>query len=153
MTLYELLLFLHVLAVATWFGSGVAILVIGTRALRSTAGAFPSFAVGASWWAGRAHPAAGVVLLVTGLGMVAEADIPFSEPWVLIALAGLLAAMAVGGAVIGPASAKLTSGLEGAGGTMGPELRPVADRLLLYSRAELAIVALVIADMVFKPGL
>ena len=58
MTIFELLLFLHILAVATWFGSGLAIVVMGIRALKTGTGPFSSFVVNASEWASRAHPGA-----------------------------------------------------------------------------------------------
>jgi uncharacterized membrane protein len=152
LTLYETLLALHILAVATWFGSGLAITVMGIRALKTGVGPFSSFAVNAAAWAGRAHPAAGVVLLATGIWMVSDAGISFGEPWVLIALAGLFAAMAVGGALIGRTSSQLVERIQANGGTLPDADRPAADRLLLYSRIELAILAVVIFDMVAKPS-
>ena len=152
MTLYELLLALHILAVATWFGSGLAITVMGIRALKTGVAPFSSFTVNATEWAGRAHPAAGVLLLVTGIWMVSEAGISFGEPWVVIALAGLFAAMGVGGALTGRTSAGLVERIAANGGILPESERPAADRLLLYSRIELAIIALVIFDMVAKPS-
>lgn len=152
MSLFELLLAIHILAIATWFGSGIAITVIGRRLLAAGPEPFSSFALGAGWWAGRAHPAAGVLLLVTGFGMIADADISLGEPWIVIALGGLVVAMGLGGAVIGQASERLDKGIVDAGGTMTAELRPLADRLLLASQVETAILVLAIVDMVVKPG-
>ena len=152
MTLYELLLTLHVLAIATWFGSGLAITVMSLLALKSGTGPFSSIAVNATAWAGRAHPAAGVLLLLTGSGMVADAGISFGEPWILIALAGLVAAMGVGGALIGRTSVGIVDSIATNGGTLPEAQRPAADRLLLYTRIELVILAIVIVDMVAKPG-
>ena len=137
---------------ATWFGSGLAIVVMGIRALKTGTGPFSSFVVNASEWASRAHPAAGVLLLLTGIGMVVDADLSFGEPWILIALAGLFVAMAIGGALIGRTSSGLVKSVAANGGTLPEAERPAADRLLLYSRIELAIVVIVIADMVAKPG-
>jgi len=151
--LFELLLFLHLLAVATWFGSGLAIVVMGVRALKTGVGPFSTFAVNANAWTGRAHPAAGVVLLLTGMGMVAEADIPISEPWIIIALAGLVVAMGIGGGLVGRTANDVSESIAAHGGALPDSERPTADRLLLYSRLELAVLVLVIADMVAKPGL
>jgi uncharacterized membrane protein len=151
-TFYEILKTVHVLAIATWFGSGVAITVIGMRALKESAAAFSPFAVHASWWAGRAHPAAGVVLLLTGFGMIGDADISIGEPWILIALIGLIVAMGIGGALIGPSSTKMTESIKSAGGTLPAEGRPHAERLLLWSRVESVILLVIVADMVIKPG-
>ena len=150
--MYETLKSIHLLSMGVWFGSGIAIVVIGLRALRAGGDEFGSFALNAGWWAGRAHPAAGVLLLLTGGAMTAERW-TFGEPWIIIALVGLIVAMGIGGAIIGASSTKLSQGVQAAGGTMTAELRPVADRLLLWSRIEIAIVGLVIVDMVVKPGL
>lgn len=151
MSWYELLKTLHVLAMGLWFGSGIAILVMATRA-RSNATAFGTFAVNAGWWAGRAHPAAGVVLLLTGFAMVAEADLDLGETWIWLGIAGLVLVFAIGGALVGRTSDALTKEIEGAGGVLTEQSRPLADQLLLYARLELAVLVLVVADMVAKPG-
>ena len=152
MSWYELLLFLHILAMATWFGSGLAIMVLATRAQNVEGPAFGTFTINAGWWAGRAHPGAGVVLLLTGFGMVAEADLSLGETWLILALVGLVVAMGIGGALVGRTSDQLTKQLEAAGGNYTADHRDLAQQLILYSRIELAIVVLVVADMVAKPG-
>jgi Predicted integral membrane protein (DUF2269) len=152
MSWYELLLFLHVLAIATWFGSGLAILVLAARALRGDDVSFGPFAVNAGWWAGRAHPAAGVVLLLTGFGMVADADLSMGDTWLWLGVVGLVAAFGVGGALIGRTSGALVEAIGTSGGYVGAQHRKLADQILLYSRIELVILVLVIADMTAKPG-
>ena len=149
---YELLKTLHILAIATWFGSGLAITVIGIRALAEGRQPFSTFAMHAGWWAGKAHPAAGLVLLLTGFAMIADADISIGETWIVIALVGLVAAMGLGGALVGRTSDDLMKRIKADGG-MDDETTADARRLLLYTRLELAILVLVIADMVAKPGL
>ena len=149
---YEFLQTLHILAIATWFGSGIAIVVLATRALGNAA-AYGSFAINAGWWAGRAHPAAGVVLLLTGFGMVGDAEfVEFGDTWVWLGLVGLVVAFAIGGALISRTADALTKSLEASGGVLTEEQRPLANRVLLYARLELAVLVLVIADMVAKPG-
>ncbi len=152
MSLFEFLKTIHVLSIATWFGSGLAINIIGMRLLATGAGPFSSFVLNAGWWAGRAHPAAGVLLLLTGFGMVADADISIGKPWIIIGIVGLFAAMGIGGGMIGKASESLMKGIEASGGTMTAEHRPLAERLFLGSRIEAGILLLVIVDMVIKPG-
>ena len=152
MSWFELLLFLHVLAFGLWFGSGLAIYVLATRA-RAAPAAFGPFLVNANWWAGRAHPASGVLLLLTGILMVTDSDfIEFGDTWVWLGIVGLVAAFGIGGALIGRTSDELTKHIEAAGGTLPEDGRPLADQLLVYVRIELAILVLVVADMVAKPG-
>ena len=151
---YELLKFLHILAIGLWFGSGLAIMVMATRALKTGGGSgFGPFAINAGWWAGRAHPAAGVVLLLTGFGMVGDSDfVDFGDTWVWLGLVGLIAACGVGGALIGRSSDELSKQLESTGGQFSEAQRPLAEQVVLYARIELAVLVLVIADMVAKPG-
>ena len=152
MTWYELLLSLHIMGAALWFGSGLAIATMGYTALGVGRDAFATVAVHGGRWASYAHPAAGVVILLTGFGMVADADIPVGDTWVLLGLIGLVLIFGVGGALIGRTSDALTKQIEAGGGAMSPELVPLAERLLLFARVESALLALVIVDMVVKPG-
>lgn len=152
MSWYELLLTLHVLAIATWFGSGVALVVLGYRTLRTGPEVYGSFVVPAAWWAGRAHPASGVVLLLTGFGMVADADLSLGDTWLVLGLIGWAVATGIGGALIGRTADALVKRIQG-GAVTAEELTEPAGRILLYSRIELAVLVLVIADMVAKPGL
>ncbi|HEX8122217.1 MAG TPA: hypothetical protein VF549_13230 [Solirubrobacteraceae bacterium] len=153
MSWYELLKSLHVLAIATWFGSGIALTVLGYRSLAAGAGPYGSFVVNAAWWASRAHPTAGVVALLTGFGMVADADYSMGDTWLWLGLLGLVVSMGIGGALIGRTADGIVKSVEGAGGALPEAQRPAVGRLLLYVRIELAIVALVVFDMVAKPGL
>jgi len=148
---YELYKTVHVLAIATWFGSGMAIMVIGLRAQALGRGPFSSFAISATWWAGRAHPAAGVLLLITGFAMVANADLSMGELWLTLALIGLVVAFGIGGALTGRTADQLVKRIEAGGGTLAESDQGVADRLLLFTRLELLVLALVIVDMVVKP--
>jgi Predicted integral membrane protein (DUF2269) len=150
MSWYELLLSLHLLAIATWFGSGLAITAMGFMSLRTGLEAFGAFTLPATKWAGRAHPAAGVVLLLTGFAMVADADWEF-DAWLILGLVGLVAAMGMGGAFIGRTADGIVKRIEG-GSITAEELSADARRLLLYTRIELVILVLVIVDMVAKPG-
>jgi uncharacterized membrane protein len=151
MSWYELLLFLHILAMATWFGSSLAITAMGFMSLRTSADAFGGLMLPATKWAGRAHPAAGVVLLLTGFAMVADADYSLGEAWLIIAIAGLVVGMGIGGALIGRTADGLVKRIEG-GSITAEELTDGGRQLLLYTRIELVVVVLVVADMVAKPG-
>lgn len=150
MSWYELLLSLHLLAIASWFGSGLAITAMGFMSLRTGPEAFGAFTLPATKWAGRAHPAAGVVLLLTGFAMVADADWEF-DAWLVLGLVGLVAAMGMGGAFIGRTADGIVKRIEG-GSLTAEELSADARRLLLYTRIELVILVLAIVDMVAKPG-
>jgi hypothetical protein len=148
---YELLLTLHILAAALWFGSGIAITVFSLRLLAVEPGAFGAFSAASGWWAARAHPAAALVILLAGIGMVIDADLSFGELWIVLALIGWLALSAVGGALINPAGKRLTEAYERSGGVLTDDVRPHASRLLTVIRIETVVLILVITDMVVKP--
>lgn len=151
MSWYELLLSVHILAIATWFGSGLALIAVGFQTIKTGPETYAGFVVPAARWAGRAHPAAGVLLLLTGFAMVADADLDF-DTWLILGLLGLVAAMGIGGAFIGRTSDQLVKRIE-TGGMTAEELNDGGRKILLFARIEMAILVLVIVDMVAKPGL
>ena len=152
MSWYELLLSLHILSLATWFGSSLAITAMAFMSLRTSPEAFGAFTLAANKWAGKAHPAAGVLLLLTGFGLIGDSDVyGFGDTFVILGLVGLVAAMAIGGALIGRTADGLVSRIEG-GSVTADELTGDGRRLLFYARIELVIVLLVVVDMVAKPG-
>lgn len=150
---YELLLALHILAIATWFGSGTAITAMSFMALRTGPETFGGVIVPATKWAGRAHPAAGVLLLLTGFALIGDSDTwEFGDTFVILGLIGLILAMGLGGALIGRTADGIVKRIE-AGSMTAEELTTSGRQLLLYTRTELVILLLVIVDMVAKPGI
>ena len=149
MSWYELLLTIHVLAAALWFGSGIATTVLAYRFRAAPEPLFGQYSVAANWWAGRAHPAAAVVILLAGFGMLAEADISIGETWIVLALVFWVALMALGGGAVGPTATKLAETATG-GGT-ATDIAPLTSRLLLLMRIESVLLVIVIAIMVAKP--
>jgi putative copper export protein len=72
MTLYELLLFVHVLAAATWVGGAVMLKVQSARAMRSGPDRAAELALETEHVGTRVLMPASIVLLVAGLWMVFE---------------------------------------------------------------------------------
>jgi Predicted integral membrane protein (DUF2269) len=150
MSWFELLLTIHILAVALWFGSGLAITVISYRLIGTRDAALGPFVTGAAWWAGRAHPAASVVILLAGLGMVGDSEfVSFGDLWIILGLVGWVIVGALGGRFIGPTAEQLAETATAGGVTEA--VKPLADRLLLFTRIEAGLLALLIAIMVAKP--
>ena len=151
MSWYELLLSLHILSIATWFGSNLAITAMSFMALRTSAESFGGIVVLAGKWAGKAHPVAGVLLLLTGFAMVADADYSLGDAWLIIAIVGLVVTMGLGGALIGRTADGMIKRIEN-GAMTAEELSDGGRQLLLYTRIELVLLVLIIVDMVAKPG-
>lgn len=150
MSWYELLLTLHILGAGLYLGSLITVTVFGYRALATGGASFGWFQAQAGSWAGKAHPAAAVVILVAGILMVIDGDLSFGETWISLALVGWLILGAIGGGVVGSTAGKLGAVIEERGGYT-EEARPLAERMLLWSRIETALLVLVIAIMVAKP--
>jgi len=152
MSWFELLLSLHILAIATWFGSGLAITAMGFQALKTGPESFGTVVLPATKWAGKAHPAAGVVLLLTGFGLIGDSDVyEFGDTFVILGLVGLVVAMGIGGALIGRTADGIVKRIE-SGAMTAEELSDSGRQLLLYTRIELSILVLLIVDMIAKPG-
>lgn len=150
MSWYELLLTLHILGAGLYLGSLVTVTVFGYRALATGGSSFGWFTAQAGSWAGKAHPAAATVILIAGILMVIDADLSFGETWISLALAGWLILGAIGGGIVGSIAGKLGAAMEERGG-LTEETRPLAERMLLWSRIETALLVLVITIMVTKP--
>jgi uncharacterized membrane protein len=150
MSWYELLLTLHILGAALYLGSVVAITVLGYRTLAAGEASFARFSAESGWWASKAHPAAAGVIVLAGVLMVLDADLSFGDAWISLGLAGWLVAGFIGGGIVGRAAERLGAGIAERGG-FDDGLRPLATKLLLWSRIEAAVLVAVIAVMVAKP--
>jgi uncharacterized membrane protein len=153
MSLYELLVIVHILAAAIWIGGGVTFALLAMRAWStpdderaielSRMGDF----VGTRMFA----PAA-FVLLGAGVWAVAEGDWEWGDDWVSIGFAGW---------IIGFLIAMVWHNAEGRrireavadGGASGPRARGIATTGMIVGLVELAVLVVVVWARVAKPGL
>jgi uncharacterized membrane protein len=151
-TLYEWLLFLHILAAMIWLGGLVALAAFGVRALRSgdseTLARFvPNLrAIGPVVLA-----PSSLLALAFGIWMVADNDAwGFGQTWVWLALALVAVAVLVGAAFL----SRYGLAAERAVGVGDhAEARRQVKRWALGIGSILLILVVVTWDMVFKPGL
>ena len=90
MTYYEVLLFLHLLGVAIWLGTGFALLVLGNRFDRAGDNAGLQVAlrpVRVARDSGVFIPVS-LIVVVAGILLVIEGPWAFDQLWVLLGLAG-----------------------------------------------------------------
>ena len=142
MSRYEWLLFLHVLA-----GSAlIASMVIFTTLLVSARGGAPSPLVGLSWLGTRLWEMGGLGTLVFGLWLAIDSPPPvnydFLDGWILAALALWFVNGGSGSQVV----AAWKAAREGDAGALGTA-RFTSQTLVMTLAG-----ALLIADMIFKPG-
>jgi uncharacterized membrane protein len=152
MSTNELLLTLHILAASTWIGAAFALQVIAHRHRQSTpdtvvdAFAIDSESVGKTLFG----PAA-IVLLVTGVALVAREHQGWTDTWILLGIGALVAAGAIGGAFLVPEGRRIAE-LARTPGHDAAEVRDRTRRRFLVARFDLTILILAVADMVVRPA-
>ena len=149
MTLYEALLFFHILGMAVWVGGSIMLGFISTRIERSGDAQFRAkFAQSASV-VGPVIGVSALLVLGTGIGMVLESAVELSETWVWLGLALFGLSAVVGGLYFAPASNKLTAALEAG------QIEEADRRSKTFNRVSMLdtlLLLVIVALMVFKPG-
>lgn len=151
---YELLKFVHVLAVIAWVGAAIGFTVLQARLGNAGDRAgLMSFGRQMETMGPQYYGSLTVLTLVTGIWMVATTEgIAFGDPWILIGLAGLVVTFAVGLGLITPTGKRLLEESE----------RPAPDaaaigalsaRMRAFTLMNLIILVIVVWAMVTKPGL
>lgn len=145
------LLVLHILGVATWFGANMVLAFTGPRA--SQAGAETR-----RWWAQTQgamarvlYNVAGVLVLLTGIGLVLDSDfIEFSDTFVTIGFLAVIIGAVLGMAVFGPGSRRLVAAIDASDQATEKSLN---GRLAVFGAIDSVILVLAVAAMVGKWGL
>lgn len=150
MSLYSLLLFVHVTCIIFWFGSGMVFQALAERAARTREPEHVRTIMGMSQALGNAfYIVVTLLVLATGIWMTLDADWGFDEPFVMGGIAGFVASGVVGGALLGPTATRLEA-------TLNED--PAADfssdltRLRNLGRMDALIMLTVVFLMTVKPG-
>jgi uncharacterized membrane protein len=152
MELEPWLRFAHIGGGIVWVGGVVMLTALGSRVRRSdNMATIGEFARTLSFAGVRVIAPAVVVVLASGIWLVIQQSRDFSELWVLLALAAFAAAFVVGAVVQGRNAIALER--VASGSDADPRVvRALFGRWILSNLVTLAILALVVWDMVFKPG-
>ena len=152
MSLYEFLLFVHVLAVVLWVGGGTTLHVLGRRVKRA---GDPerrlAFARDATWVGNRLYAPLAVVLVIGGVLLVVEGGYEFSELWITLGFTGWTISLVLGIGFYARQERKLDE-LAAREGAAAPATERAIDRVQTVNALEVLMLVLVIADMVVKPG-
>ena len=153
MSLYELLLFIHIAATVIWVGAGFLSLVLGTTYARNEdEPAMQRFLKDQEFLALRLFMPSAMVVLLMGLALVIESDAwSFDQLWIILGLIGFAATFVTGLFMIKPASERIGAAMEQSGGRLTPEIRTDIRKLIVKSRVDYVVLLLVIFDMVAKP--
>lgn len=150
MTYYEVLLFVHVLGVAVWFGVGIALMALGNR-LRSAGdnAALRSLFDQSQWLTTRIFIPVSLIVLVAGILLVIEGPWSFGDLWVVLGLAGFAITFLTGILVLKPQSEAIAADLNRSGMT-DAAARDIAS-MFTRMRIDYTVIGLVVADMTLKP--
>jgi len=151
MSTYEILKFVHVLAVVVWVGGAVMFHVLAGRAGASNDAARVQALLGESEHLAKVYyMPASITTLVFGLLTVINGDLGFDHFWILGGIAGIVISIILGAGILGPTGAKLgeripTSGLDA-------EVQAGLRKMRNVSSIDLLILVAIIFLMVVKPG-
>ena len=153
MTLYELLLFVHIGASIVWIGAGILSLTLATAYDRdSDDAAIKRFLADQEWLATRLFIPSSLVVVIMGIALIIESDAwSFGQLWVVIGLIGYAATFVTGLFFIKPASERIGAEMEREGGRLTARLRADIRKLIVTARVDYVTFALVVFDMVGKP--
>jgi uncharacterized membrane protein len=149
MDLYSIFKFLHIVAALAWVGGGITMFSLALMALAKGDEDMASQVVkhvaflGTRWFV-----PASLLTVIFGVVMTALGGL-WGEAWIILGLAGFASTFCLGFFGLKPLSEKIEM-LHVAG--MQDEALPLQARILQLSKFDYVVLAVVIADMVFKPG-
>jgi uncharacterized membrane protein len=150
MTLYEVLLFVHILGVATWVGGGIMLAFISSRVEATGDAQYRARFAKSAAVVGPVIGVSALLALGTGIGMVLDSPaVELSHTWIWLSLVLFGVTAIVGAAFFGPASNKIVAALE-AGQQEEADRR--AKTFNLVSRLDMLLLLVIVGLMVFKPG-
>ena len=152
MTLYEFLLFVHVLAVIAWIGGALYVLLVTELALRARE---QELVVRLLHYDDRLAPVlyipAGLIVLGAGIGLVLDGNWSMTDDgWILAGLIALVLAFVVGFAFFLPAGKRLNQAVAQSG-ARSSEARAALDRIRLVAWADLVLLVFAVFVMTTKP--
>ena len=150
--LYTVIKFVHVLAAIAWVGGAIMLDMLISQARRSGSQSDVLMLLAKTERYGKTFfsPSA-VLVLVAGIVMASIGGI-MAAPWVSFGFLGVFISAGLGMGYLTPKSRQLRQMIE-ARGMQDPEAVALGSRMMLISRIDLVLLVLVVAAMVFKPGM
>ncbi len=150
-TLFHALLFVHIIAAAIWIGGALVGMLIGIfLSKQGDASAMSRFCTAFATIAGPAFGGSAMLVLGTGIWMVADSGIEFSALWVGLSLGGWLVATVLGATVVGLTWTKVGKELREPGATL-EGVQPLLRKAVRWTWVDLAIRIVVVLLMVWQP--
>jgi uncharacterized membrane protein len=150
MTLYEVLLFVHIVAVAVWVGGSIMLGLISARIQRTGDAEYRARFAKSAGIVGPVIGVSAALVLASGIWMVLDSDsLELTQTWVWLGLALFLLSAIVGAIYFAPASNRIIEALEGG---QVEEADRQAGVFNLVSRLDTLLLLVIVGLMVFKPG-
>jgi len=150
MSLYNGLLFIHILAAGTWLGGGMMLVFLAVRARQ--VGREPELITQMEWVGSRIGGPAVLATLITGVWMVLRTDAwQFSQVWVWGGLAILILLFVIGVGFHVPQYKRIRQAQVGQE-NHSPRVQQLITQSFGAARLEVVLIAAAIFLMVFKPG-
>lgn len=151
MTLYELLLMLHVFAAIIWLGAGFVFTVMVAMARREgDREREASYHADIDRLATTVFIPAAMATFLFGVFTAIEGDWDFGQAWIIIGIAGWLASFLIGVLYFKPESERIAAlGEQGEAGMA--EAMSRSERMIAVDNFELTTLYVVAASMVLKP--
>ena len=152
MSLYEILLFVHVLAAMIWLGGATMFHVLVERAVAADDPVRIKGLMGEAEHLAKTYfiPST-IIVLAMGIWLVLEGNWGFDQPFILGGIAGIVITIAVGAGVLGPTSMRIAARITEVGG-LDKGVRDQMTRLKNISRADLVLLVIIVFLMTVKPG-
>ena len=148
---YDAIVFVHLFAAIIWVGGAFYLQVKIAQFKRANDNAgFLQLGKDAEHIGQRLFMPMSIVVLLAGIALVWYGPYAF-ELWIAIALVGIASTALTGALYLGPTGGKLAR-LAEEQGLDDPGVTAMRDRLIMVSRIDYAVLALIVLDMVFKPG-
>ena len=152
MSLYEILLFVHIMAAIVWVGGGFTMQIFAARAMRAPdAGRKASMVSDFSWVGQRVFTPASGVLFLFGIFLVLDGNWSFGDPWISAGILIWLVSLGIGIGFFRPQSERLAA-LMTAEGPGSPAVAQGMERILMVGRVDLALLVAAVFLMATKPG-
>lgn len=151
MSLYEALLFVHILAAVVWLGGGFMLILLGFRAEREQDDqALGYIAQQAGKLGNVVFIPAALVVLVMGILLTIEGPWSFSQLWIVLGLAGFASSFVLGAFFLGPMGERIAAQVEADGGFTAASLEQTR-KLLTLARIDYVLFFIIVAIMAIKP--
>ena len=151
MSLYEILLFLHISFAILWIGSGVLFHILGAMADRTHDEiAITKIFSALNVLSNTFYIPSSLLVVIFGIWLTVEGPWSFDMLWITLGLVGFVLTFLTGLLWIKPQGERVGK-LIAQGGGMTPEAYTAAKRMMMFARLDYVVLFLVVFDMVVKP--